>query len=161
MKAKVTFAAVALFAITTAGCTTFSGLSGSSSTACKAPEGINCQSMSGVYANHGHEMVGQPRAEKQSGSSGQARARLAGLTQLSAGAPVMSPTQVLRIWFAPWRDADNDMQDESVLYTVRSPGHWIIDAAGSDATIRDSKHVSIDSVVGDDGMRKVSTSGDR
>ena len=34
-----------------AGCMSLSGLSGNSSYACKAPDGVTCQSVSGTYAN--------------------------------------------------------------------------------------------------------------
>ena len=34
-----------------AGCMNLSGLSGGSSYACKAPDGVTCQSVSGTYAN--------------------------------------------------------------------------------------------------------------
>ncbi len=34
-----------------AGCTSISGLTGSSSYACKAPDGVTCDSVSGTYAN--------------------------------------------------------------------------------------------------------------
>ena len=37
--------------VSLAGCMSLSGLSGNSSYACKAPDGVTCQSVSGTYAN--------------------------------------------------------------------------------------------------------------
>jgi len=109
------------------GCGTFSGLSGSSSFACKAPDGVTCTSMSGIYANI-DQLKGGDNVRKQNGSAPEAPgARAAGFYAVSTGAPIMSPTEVMRIWFAPWKDADNDMHDESVVYTVKSAGHWLIE----------------------------------
>jgi conjugal transfer pilus assembly protein TraV len=147
-----------------AGCSTFSGLNGSSSTACKAPDGVTCQSISGVYANNISRNSGKESTEglkKESARRGAERQQLTGFTQVGSGAPVMSPTQVIRVWFAPWKDRDNDMHDESTIYTVRTNGHWIIDndyQANSEATGM-KKANSINNLFQDDGMRKVSTTG--
>lgn len=148
-----------------AGCSTFSGLSGSSSTACKAPPGVTCQSISGVYANNiGRHMGNEPAEglQKESTRHSSDRQNLSGFTQVGAGAPVMSPTKVIRVWFAPWKDRDNDMHDESVLYTVRATGHWVIDndyqAEGvSKAGL--GKSQSINNLFPDDGLHKVSNTG--
>ena len=44
-------AGVVAGAMALAACTNMSGLSGSSSYACKAPDGVICDSVSGTYAN--------------------------------------------------------------------------------------------------------------
>ena len=44
-------AASVLLAWMLSGCMSMSGLSGSSSYACKAPDGVTCDSVSGTYAN--------------------------------------------------------------------------------------------------------------
>lgn len=109
------------------GCSSMSGIIGSSGDfKCKAPKGVTCTSMSGVYANADAIMRKPPdNAVPDATMTPRAGFRPA------AGAPLFAPPEVVRIWFAPWRDDANDLHDESMIYTVRSPGHWIIEPSGA------------------------------
>ena len=53
------------------GCANMSGLSGSSDYACKAPEGVTCDSVSGTYANAIHNNL--PSQRPRSAAPGSAR----------------------------------------------------------------------------------------
>ena len=44
----------------------------------------------------------------------------------TSGTPLRVPPLVLRVWLAPWQDADGDMHDESYIYAVINNGKWAI-----------------------------------
>lgn len=132
-----------------AGCSSsFTGLSGSiSDFKCKAPEGVACTSVSGVYANSvagnipGMEQS-SPASKKD--ASGKASAQpipdYAGntgvkgkfspraLTAPNSGDPIRIPPLVLRVWIAPWEDSDGDLHDQDYFYTIIANGRWMIEA---------------------------------
>jgi conjugal transfer pilus assembly protein TraV len=139
MKAYI---AMIAFAALASGCGSFSGLDGSSTFACKAPDGVACTSVSGVYAN-------PPVVEKvvptQSGVSipadkpDPAKAKAPATPELppygqtsffhaipANGTPLLTPPKVLRIWVAPWKDQDGDLRDQSFLYVMWDRGEWNI-----------------------------------
>ncbi|HRH79581.1 MAG TPA: type IV conjugative transfer system lipoprotein TraV [Thiobacillaceae bacterium] len=122
-------------------CANMAGLDGKSEFACRAPDGVVCTSVSGVYAN----TVAGTLPAKQMGSvphgaapesateihpKGQADApRPYGAAPPSsstpaAGTPLLSPPRVLRLWFAPWVDEDGDLHDQSYLYVMWHRGEW-------------------------------------
>jgi conjugal transfer pilus assembly protein TraV len=118
-----------------AGCaSTMSGLGGEGSYACKAPVGTQCTSVSGVYANSIHGPVpasALPKPAKApasapsapSGASGSATAAV-----LSTPAtPIRSQPRVLRLWIAPWEDADGDLHEASVVHVLVDTGRWLIE----------------------------------
>ena len=45
----------------------------------------------------------------------------------SSGEPIRSQPKVLRVWIAPWEDADGDLHDQSYVYVVADPGRWGIE----------------------------------
>ncbi|MBQ0946403.1 TraV family lipoprotein [Ideonella sp. 4Y16] len=127
-----------------AGCTNLSGLGGTSDFQCKAPEGIPCQSVSGVHFN---ERAGTLPAQRAAagrsadlGAPGRARTLAGGMPEgirdaLTAGdtspAPMLgairSEPTVIRIWIAPWEDSDGDLNDESRVYLQIDAGRWLIE----------------------------------
>ena len=127
----------ALLAITLAGCTSMSGLSGSSSYACKAPEGVACESVSGTYANAvqnnlpsqrrritnpvSSSVVPPPRAASASANS----PPVLGLPPTPVA--LRSSPRILRLWFKPWEDADHDLYDQGYVYVQVDAGRWQID----------------------------------
>jgi len=110
------------------GCNTFGG---SSTFACKAPDGVTCTSVSGVYANKDQIVRSQRRGGNDRGEGDpvqrQSGSPINGFLPVTTGTPLMSETKIMRIWFAPWKDTENDMHDESMVYTVRAQGHWLVD----------------------------------
>lgn len=108
------------------GCAgTMTGLDGESKFACKAPDGVTCSSLSGVYANAVANNLPALRRDGKAVSSGAAPGspNLPGKAA-SAGDPLRTSPQVMRIWIAPWEDADGDLHDQSYLYVVTQSGHW-------------------------------------
>ena len=121
------------------GCGTFSGLDSSSSFSCKAPHGMSCTSVSGVYANNppptrakAPDDLNDPARDTGTGKS-----RLPSLqppygatktlhAMPSSGEPLLSSPRVLRIWMAPWVDQDGDLRDQAYLYVMWDRGDWNI-----------------------------------
>ena len=117
------------------GCaSTMSGLGGEGSYACKAPVGSQCTSVSGVYANSIH---GQPPASALPKPARPPASTAAAATAVSAstappglGAPpsaLRSQPRVLRLWIAPWEDADGDLHEASVVHVLVDTGRWLIE----------------------------------
>jgi conjugal transfer pilus assembly protein TraV len=114
-----------------AGCVNMSGLSGESSFACKAPDGVTCASLSGVYAN---VVAGNTPRKAKSGEAAEtsgatAQGKGTGIMGYapSSGEPIRSPQQVLRVWIAPWEDTDGDLHDQSYTYVVVRESEWLIE----------------------------------
>jgi len=125
------------------GCSA-SGLDAKSSFACKAPDGVTCMSVTGVYAtSRANALPGQqPAAADRGSDSGtasapsQATAReyaaapsVARASAPSTGAPLRSAPRVLRIWIAPYEDSEGDLRDQSHIYVTVDPGAWQIEHA--------------------------------
>lgn len=117
------------------GCaSTMSGLGGEGSYACKAPVGSQCTSVSGVYANSIH---GQPPASALPKPAKEPTSTAAAATVASAstaapglGAPpsaLRSQPRVMRLWIAPWEDADGDLHEASVVHVLVDTGRWLIE----------------------------------
>jgi len=121
------------FALALCGCaSTLSGVGGADGYACKAPEGALCTSVSGVYANTAH---GMPKPAKPSEiQSPLARPAIYGATSIApdrnaavSGGPVRSNPRVLRLWIAPWEDADGDLHEAALIHVVVDTGRWLIE----------------------------------
>lgn len=127
------------------GCGNLSGLGGGSKYACKAPEGVACDSVSGTYANALHNNLPSqrqqpstesPKSSEPSQSTAPRRAPLAGapavtttgtLIPAQGANPLRSQARVLRLWTNPWEDADGDLYDQGYVYVQVSTGQWLID----------------------------------
>lgn len=131
---KLLAALALIFAL--AGCASMSGVGGSDTFACKAPDGVLCTSVSGVYANSMARNLPAQRAAAKSHPKvdgdnvqfvvspvGQGAIR----PTLTAGQPLRSPPRVLRVWVAPWEDSDGDLRDQSYFYVTVDSGRWLIE----------------------------------
>lgn len=122
-----------LAALLLSGCTNLSGLQGSSRYACQAPEGVACDSMSGVYANAMQQRLPSQRAGAGTASPApapHASARKASDTPpapVPAVLPLRAGTRVLRLWIKPWEDRDGDLHDQSFVYVRIDDGRWLLD----------------------------------
>jgi len=138
-----------------AGCGNLSGVGGDSKYACKAPEGVACDSVSGTYANALHNnlpsqraraadtapAVTQPSGPTATTSDAGTPARRVPLTPaITASIPAMtgantgqdanplrSQARILRLWIKPWEDTDGDLYDQGFVYVQVSNGQWMID----------------------------------
>ena len=122
-------------------CMNMSGLGGDSKYACKAPEGVACDSVSGTYANALHNNLPSQRAqrsaaaqqEESDGVSPKAAVRAASPGPASDSStavmprPLRSQARVLRLWIKPWEDADGDLYDQGYVYVQVDNGQWLID----------------------------------
>ena len=121
-----------------AGCTSISGLTGSSSYACKAPDGVTCDSVSGTYANAVQNNLPSQRSRTAAppmaaAAAGSATARSAEPTPMAMSSvsptPLRSSARILRLWFKPWEDADRDLYDQGYVYVQIDNGQWLVDHA--------------------------------
>lgn len=133
--------------VTLTGCGSLTGIGGNNTFGCKAPKGIACQSVSGVYYNTIDSKQSQdPKQGKdqkpgKNGTSYQplstkpraVHASLQGSEQPRMSdapepghIPARSATRELRIWYAPWLDNDNVAHDESYSYVVVEEGRWLL-----------------------------------
>lgn len=125
------------------GCLSMTGLTGTEKFACKAPDGVSCTSVSGVYANAQQNNLPalqtrthaaspatatatSPALAPASGAT-PARPATSALPVLAAGMPIRSQPRMLRIWVAPWRDEDDTLHDQSYLYVMIDPGQWQVE----------------------------------
>lgn len=111
------------------GCGSMTGFTDSGSKfACKAPNGVTCTSVSGVYANaqQGNlpalQTGTRPTMASYAMPTGGAAFPIA-----AAGMPIRSQARVLRIWVAPWRDEDDTLHDQSYMYVMVDQGKWLVE----------------------------------
>ena len=122
------------------GCMSMSGLGGDSKYACKAPDGVTCDSVSGTYANavannlpsqrNRQAVTGASQAERQASKSAVPRAGLpaaGGSSTQEAGAALRAQARYLRLWVKPWEDIDGDLYDQAHVYVQIDQGRWLID----------------------------------
>jgi len=143
--------AASLVAIVLGGCANMSGIGGTSEYSCKAPQGVQCDSVSGNYYNSLQNNLPSQRGgtatpPQNAAPAGAAAARPAAATQLAAltsnvipastarhppaaytTMPLRSAARVLRLWVKPWEDADGDLMDQTYVYVPIDNGRWLVD----------------------------------
>jgi len=124
-------AAIALLLPTVlVGCaSTMTGLDGGSQFSCKAPDGVTCSSLSGVYANAVANNLPALRKSGKADAAEKSDVRHGEITGRApvSGEPIRTQPKVLRVWIAPWEDADGDLHDQSFIYVMTDPGRWKIE----------------------------------
>ncbi len=50
-----------------------------------------------------------------------------GTTASLRNAALRSPSRVLRLWIAPWEDADGDLHEASFMHVVIDTGRWLVE----------------------------------
>ena len=116
-----------------AGCASMTGLDGQGSFSCKAPDGISCASLSGVYANAVQNNLPGQRPAVKPVNALNAQARIDAMAPRS-GDPLRSAQKVRRVWLAPWEDDDEVLHDQSYFYMVVDSGRWQIEHSRRKAT---------------------------
>jgi len=122
------------------GCMSMSGLGGDSKYACKAPEGVTCDSVSGTYANAvANNLPSQRKRQSPTGkATGEAstsrpsapRTNLpaaGGSSSEEAETSLRAQARYLRLWIKPWEDIDGDLYDQAHVYVQVDQGRWQID----------------------------------
>jgi len=102
------------------------GLDAQKTFSCKAPAGIGCASLSGVYANAVVDnLPGSATAKPTNVYNKPVQQGVIGVAP-SNGTPLLSTPTVLRVWVSPWEDSQKVLHDQAFLYAVADPGHWQI-----------------------------------
>jgi len=141
MKTLVLRMGVVCLLLPLGACMNMSGLGGDSKYACKAPDGVACDSVSGTYANALHNNLpsqqAQRSARRQNEASEESPSNMVGHAISSATAnvsgmavtpsPLRTQTRILRLWIKPWEDADGDLYDQGYVYVQVDNGQWQID----------------------------------
>ena len=121
---------VILMTVMLGGCAgTLTGLEGDSKFACKAPDGVTCSSLSGIYANAvANNLPGLRKDGKGEQTTRlETTATMIAGQAVSSGDPLRTQPRILRIWIAPWEDTEGDLHDQSYLYVVANGGRWVIE----------------------------------
>lgn len=145
-------AAVAAVASVLAGCASVSGLDADDKFACKAPDGVTCMSVSGIYANaKANNLPGQRKHEDSKAGSEPTTERVVArnynapdnplaspgqvektspraMSAPNSGPPLRTPERILRVWLAPFEDQEGDLHDQKYFYVTVRPGAWTIEA---------------------------------
>ena len=128
------------------GCA-ITGLDGESKYACKAPEGVRCDSVSGTYYNAlqnnlpAQRRSAAPPVDTSPLAAPAGSAPRAAPTMLNASprpaagdegaayvaAPLRAAPRVLRLWIKAWEAADRDLVGESLVYVQVDNGRWLVD----------------------------------
>lgn len=114
-------------ALLVSGCAgTMTGLDGQGGFSCKAPDGISCASLSGVYANAVQNNLPGQRTTAKPDKAVETLARINSVAPRS-GDPIRSAQKVRRVWFAPWEDEDEVLHDQAYVYLVIDPSRWQVE----------------------------------
>ncbi|OAI06842.1 conjugal transfer protein TraV [Methylomonas methanica] len=113
---------VLLIAITT-GCATDYGCKG-------MPDEPSCLSTTQAYQVTNTAITEAPPENNPSSESTSAPAIVPPLQQpvpkIEDPTPIRTPSQVMRIWIAPWEDADGDLMVSNYVYTELEPRRWMV-----------------------------------
>lgn len=144
MKSRLPRLGAVCLLIPLGACMNLSGIGGESKYACKAPDGVACDSVSGTYANAIHnnlpsqlthratptqKMESEARPTRASAASARATSSTAAgdSNAVVMPSPLRSQTRILRLWIKPWEDADGDLYDQGYVYVQIDNGQWLID----------------------------------
>lgn len=140
MATKKIFFLAALVLLSTSGCSGYSSKYGCNG----MPDGIKCKSVSEVYAGESRGVKKEPTAEaplKESkkcgwwGGCDKEADKDAHITkddvvrslgQNMLGMPIRTQPTQMRVWVAPWIDADGDLHDAEFIYVEIDKGKWEI-----------------------------------
>jgi conjugal transfer pilus assembly protein TraV len=109
----------------------FAGCSTSPNYACGSPAGGKCQSVKESYlAALGKKLsAGGSSSSSSSSSNGKPVEATSRVTQyVPEGVAIRSMPQVMRVWVAPWEDANGVFHDQQYSYFVADPGQWTLKA---------------------------------
>ena len=116
----------------TAGCATEYGCKG-------MPDEPSCLSTTQAYQVTNTALPETP-AENSQGSESVSKPTLVPPLQqpvpkIEDPTPIRTPSQVMRIWIAPWEDADGDLMVSNYVYTDLEPRRWMIGKAAPTANV--------------------------
>ena len=84
--------------------------------------------MTGIYSNAQQNNLPGQRVHPTGAPQTAATEREGVMSQpVHTGTPIRSAPRILRVWFAPWEDADGDLHDQSYVYLPVDAGRWLIE----------------------------------
>jgi len=117
--------------IASTGCFSMSGVGGGSSYACKAPDGVSCESISGTWANAVAGNLPAQRAKNPSSVSQEPtpmpQESLPPAASGRRSGPLRAQAHTLRLWMKPWVDKDGDLYEHAFLYIQINDGRWLVE----------------------------------
>ena len=136
------------------GCAgSMSGLSGSDQLSCPVSQGVTCKPMTEVYEDYGKPASRAAAARTTESVSAEATSAEGivslpsrGVVYVPPGAesgpmPLRTRPNVMRVWVAPWVDADGDLHEGAWIAMQLDDGRWNIDHVR--AEIRDTYGASL------------------
>jgi len=127
----LTFIGLLLMVLTSGCATTDYGCKG-------MPDEPSCLSTTQAYQVTNSAITEAPLENSQSSASISSPAIAPTLQQpvpkIDDPTPIRTPSQVMRIWIAPWEDADGDLMVSNYVYTELEPRRWMIGKAASTAS---------------------------
>lgn len=123
---------VAVSALTfLSGCASLSGFDASSDFSCKAPSGVSCKSISGVYKNAKAKNLPSQKAyqKEQAESDGFTLMQSKQVTgqAIQSGTPLFKRAETLRVWFVPWEDDNEVLHDQKFSYLLLQKAKWEVE----------------------------------
>jgi conjugal transfer pilus assembly protein TraV len=123
---------ILLITITTGCATTDYGCKG-------MPDEPSCLSTTQAYQVTNTAITEAPPENTQSSASTSSSALAPPLQQpvpkIDDPTPIRTPSQVMRIWIAPWEDAEGDLMVSNYVYTELEPRRWMIGKAAPTASV--------------------------
>ncbi|WP_152428928.1 TraV family lipoprotein [Methylomonas sp. MK1] len=127
---SLTFSSLLLMVLTTGCATTEYGCKG-------MPDEPSCLSTTQAYQITNTAITEAPPENNQSSESPVKPTLPPPLQQpvpkIDDPTPIRTPSQVMRIWIAPWEDAEGDLMVSNYVYTELEPRRWMIGKAAPTA----------------------------
>lgn len=132
-------ALIASCCVAVTGCASISGYDSTSDFSCAAPDGVSCESVAGVYANARAKNLPsqQPKVKHDASIPGDGyegdytypKEKIVVVRKISGqasktGQPIYRQPKIVRIWFAPYEDANHILHDQSYSYLTIQKGYW-------------------------------------
>ncbi len=129
-----------LFAVS--GCAWLNGIGAGTTFACKAPDGVTCNSITGVAANADAGNLPALQIKHQTTPTTVATVAdkkpdnrlLLPNTAIATGTPVRVAPHTLRVWIAPYVDRDGDLSDQAYVYMNVDSGRWLLEHTSNTIT---------------------------
>jgi conjugal transfer pilus assembly protein TraV len=136
---------IAICLVAVSGCSSLSGVGGSSSLSCPVPNGSSCKPIGQVYQSPPSSNAAPvAKSANQNNADGSGHAVQSVLPVAPAlaryvpsvsatrnvpntGEPIRSATRTLKIWIAPWEDEEGALRDHGYLYVMVDSGKWQIE----------------------------------
>lgn len=126
---------VPMVSLALTACSSLTGFDAGSKFACAAPDGVTCMSMTGVNANIDAGNLGngeRPVSHAKEADTYYGDRGVIAHQAIKSGTPIRTAPKKMRVWYAPWEDADGDLNDQSYSYMVIDTGRWVMERVRSE-----------------------------